>query len=599
MSNQCLGMEVNSFQYRLHRQIASRLDDEFKQTAPSLDDAPGPLALRFLSQKIQGLVPQLSKADNRRSLDADLLHELSFYLDRLDAHLGVLATAADRQVLSGLLPLLESSLEARIRAKAFLAAYTWLSRQVLADHRDSIYLQTLRRSARRALEQANEDVWCTVGAACILILVEESETAQVLIRAALQFREKRDDVMFFKAHLIEKAKSDQKIDAALAPFFALWTQDPSPYVKIRLSEVLLQHDPVDELRRTHLTALLRDADPKVVCAAALEWIDLYLTRGGNDRDSLQRVLNFLLEKNDPYVLTIVSLHIEQRLRRSALEGSDSEAAACLPLLTEFFQTLRAAYRDDLRRKATLNLRWIEVLGDERQLHMLRKLAPFLATSETDLLLPHTEGFYEEEAMNCLVLLASSDLGLELSRTRQGWRVRRGYHFAFSAWRLVYEWKNRSSIKRQGHAHWVSRSLKGSVKIPSQRVCELVETTVPGEPLYIEEADGWRPWLPLACDFYRLLRFFRVSKLDIWTPEGRTSIESPRRLHQRVKAWWYLTRHYSLLAKLRNFQSRVNFAAESYIEAFRALGYRITFETGGRLLEGADTSVTRHFEVKAP
>ncbi|MCA9185979.1 MAG: hypothetical protein KDA99_10180 [Planctomycetales bacterium] len=126
----------------------------------------------------------------------------------------------------------------------------------------------------------------------------------------------------------------------------------------------------------------------------------------------------------------------------------------------------------------------------------------------------------------------------------------------------------------------------SVRAPSAILAELSETKVPGEPLYMSDEDGWRPYLPLVDDFLSALQ---VSEpVRFFTSSGVTQVTPPRTVWQRYRTAMILTVHFAHYAKLRNWTDAEQTPASSYVRAMETLGFQVEF-LSSRQYERTDKS----------
>jgi poly-gamma-glutamate synthase PgsB/CapB len=182
----------------------------------------------------------------------------------------------------------------------------------------------------------------------------------------------------------------------------------------------------------------------------------------------------------------------------------------------------------------------------------------------------------DDLARVLALLAVDDFGFELSPLAgKRWLLSRGHVFGLRAWRILHELRSPSSDKRQGFRHTVGRVFGGGVHVPSQILCELAQTRVPGEPLYLSDDDGWRPSVPLPDEFVSCV--FGGRPLKVFTPQGVTLVEPPVGVLTRARAWWSLTARFARFAALRNWTEGQQAPANAYVAQARALGFEVRFE----------------------
>ncbi|HJX29792.1 MAG TPA: hypothetical protein VJ885_17965, partial [Thermoanaerobaculia bacterium] len=212
---------------------------------------------------------------------------------------------------------------------------------------------------------------------------------------------------------------------------------------------------------------------------------------------------------------------------------------------------------------------------------------------------------EETVGRVLSVLAQEDFGIALERAGRGARLTREPVFRFRAWRFLHELRHPSPDKRQAFRHTVGRVHEGQVRAPSEVLAELAQTKVPGEPLYLAEDDGWRPWLPLPDDAITCLnQGLPGEPVRFYTSEGVTELEAPRTLLGRLRAWWRLSRGFAPLARHRNWREGGQESPEGYLRELASLGFRATFRPHRAPAPdgpspGEDPAVRRFFPQLAP
>ena len=187
------------------------------------------------------------------------------------------------------------------------------------------------------------------------------------------------------------------------------------------------------------------------------------------------------------------------------------------------------------------------------------------------------GISQEKLGRILAVLSQDDFGYDLHRGFFCCRIVRGPTFGFRLWRLIHEFRNTATDKRQALRHTVGRINHATLRAPSQILGELSETKVPGEPLTIDDDGTWRPFLPLPDDFVSVLNlsWFIPRTVKFYTSQGVTSVTGPRRMFQRIKAAWKLNLRFARFATRRNWDNDT-FPPGAYIQSMRDLGFSIEF-----------------------
>ena len=185
------------------------------------------------------------------------------------------------------------------------------------------------------------------------------------------------------------------------------------------------------------------------------------------------------------------------------------------------------------------------------------------------------GYSEAQIGRVLAVLAQDDFSYELGWGVLGPWLRRGERAGFRLWRFLYEMRRPSSDKRQGHSHTRGRVFHGTLLAPSAVLAEVSPTKVPGEPLRIDDEEGWRPYLPLpdhvvsAVDAGRRLRLF--------TAEGVTTVAPPPGLMPSLRAKLRLTWDFQRFAEARNWTHVAAVPAGRYAEMLRRAGIGVRLE----------------------
>ena len=207
----------------------------------------------------------------------------------------------------------------------------------------------------------------------------------------------------------------------------------------------------------------------------------------------------------------------------------------------------------------------------------------------------------DDLYRVLSVLAQEDYGFTVMGL-QGRRILRGDRFVFRLWRTLFELFHPSPYKRQGYVHTKGRILLGRVRIPSALMAELTRTNVPGEPLYIPDEDGWRPYLPLVDDVLSSLTLSWTSQpVRIVSSEGTTRLTPPKSLLKRLRAWWRLTTRFAHYARLRNWQPEQGFAPTAYASALSELGFELSLSghPGSQTDQDVDSEAAKFFPLWIP
>jgi poly-gamma-glutamate synthase PgsB/CapB len=248
--------------------------------------------------------------------------------------------------------------------------------------------------------------------------------------------------------------------------------------------------------------------------------------------------------------------------------------------------------------------WCESTRAARELRRsLGEKVAMLGRAETGKVPGPALGEYVDDTVGrVLSVLAQEDFGYDLERGPRSARITRGHVFGFRLWRFLHELRNSSPDKRQAFPHTIGRIFRGDVRAPSAILSELAETRVPGEPLFIAEEGGWRPYLPLLDEVISCLtRGWKAEPVKIYTSEGVTELAPPASFALRLKAYSRITKDFAGIAKLRNWKSTLQESPSSYLRELKDLGFTIRFRPHPTGAEPpvADPGVTRFFPAVFP
>ncbi|HOW61070.1 MAG TPA: hypothetical protein PLJ20_00685 [Candidatus Contendobacter sp.] len=380
-------------------------------------------------------------------------------------------------------------------------------------------------------------------------------------------------------------------------------QDPSPYVRQGLAEVLPVM-PTAEALSTWRTLILTDPAPQVRAAALLHIIPL-LTKPASLEPLREGLATVLRQEQDPWVTRVALRGVWQAHQRLLAEDREPEAdrwaARLLPEVAWLHshaaelavRRWAAQTREHLWAAANpQRRRWLQTLAQEAAAipaGRRRRLSQALATVEDTTL------------GRLLALLAQGDHGCTLARGWWGAWLTRGQVLRFRAWRWLHELRHPATDKRQAFQHTVGRVYYGNLHAPSDILAELAETKVPGEPLYVQTEDGWRPWLPLVDELLSCLDQWN-RRLHRYTSEGVTEIVAPPALWRRLWARLLLTARFADYARLRNWQEGAQAGPSAYLAALTRLGFAVRFvpyPAAGEFLETVDPLVQRFFPESVP
>ena len=448
------------------------------------------------------------------------------------------------------------------------------------------------------------DVWLQCEALEILALLSPSALIQV---AEHRLRKPGDDADLFvrrrAVDLIAAHVGEVPQALELLPVLA---KDPSAYVRQGVA-LALRCLPAADAAKWFKELVLRDAIPQVRAAALLQCLDLIERR--ELREAILDVGAAVPSSEaDGYVIRILC-HVSR-------EGAKKLVASGDPFLKDWTDAA-AAWLSALRRgKAAIPVKrwaaqaaeaiWCETDPSARRLRaQLSEVLERLRCGEEVKLPAEIELPADEDWIGRVLAVASQDdFGSQIDVDGSRPKITRGWPFVNKAWRLLHELRNPSPDKRQAFAHGIARRFRGRIQAPSAIVAELAETRVPGEPLFIAEEGGWRPYLPLLDQALACLgRPVAHGGMRIYTAEGVTELIAPDTARARLKAFWRITNRFADIAKLRNWRSQLQESPATYAKELSDLGFRVEVRPHaagmGRAEPAVDPDVRRFFPAALP
>ncbi|MFV2065899.1 MAG: hypothetical protein ACC645_02895 [Pirellulales bacterium] len=503
----------------------------------------------------------------------------------------------------------------------------------------------MRNDIQRAAADAASDVWVQCEAMSLLDVVAPDALDPILVdritgrpsegtesrggpvaaqgdAAASDQRGGPGDAIFVRRHVVRLLFEQPRRLALARRLFASLAEESSPFVRQQLARSVWRSG-ADEALEWCEQLMRRDPDRKVRAATMVAFLET--ASHARTVPFLEQLADCLRSETDPFVLR-TALHVvaewldavQFRKLSSAhelLPSASGERVApprCDREAEEIYRTqLLPAIRSlhgttrpiAVRRWAAQAAQRIEVLLDVRLRGLLWKLRAQCASLRQGCgrRLPRRvlDGVDADGLGRVLAVMAQQDHGYALEHRWYGPRIVRGSLFGVRAWRVLYEACHAAVDKRSGHRHTVGRLSRAEIRAPSQILAEMSPTKVPGEPLFIPEEDGWRPYLPLPDDLVSALNmsWYRPRRVRFYTSEGVTELTAPRRLISRLRAGFRLATRLPRLARLRNWNGAGNGAPTDYLAAVEKLGFRVRFrgyDSPTRDTMASDPGVLRFF-----
>jgi gamma-polyglutamate synthase len=559
---------------------------------------------------------QDAMTDRYQRLQGMSERRLSFFLKRLgflaqmvlkeDAKTVEMWQAIDLE--KSIEPLLYYNGDSRIRIEAFRCLAFFLKRLPEDSQENNVKPDTLQYIYRLCVDY-EEEVWLQSEAIQLLETFSRHTLPEVLQK---RFNAPGEgDDFFVRRRAVEILSHNIPDLPELLQLIPQIATDSSPFVRQALAKAL-EKAPV-EIVKTHLTQLAQqDTVTAVRGGALLEILSLLPQRPELNGFLLELLSDSLTKESDSFVLRValkVATEACQILSESEDWLIDSTADSTLQhWQNRLLKTIEQLHRSEekpiaIRRFAAQAAErlWCQMTPQARTLrtHLQKKLRTMK---------PAQRRYFAKRPLKSddmtfarvLSVLSQEDFGYDVLQNWFNKTLIRGHLFGFRVWRWLHEMKHPDPSKRQGYRHTIGRYFPGQLRIPSGILCELAETKVPGEPLFMATEGGWRPYLPLVDELIDCL--MRNQVVQIYTSEGITTLKPPKYLLRQLWARWKLTWQFTHYAHLRNWHEDSQSPASSYIEALQSLGFQIHYQphTYPNLPEfKADPAVERFFPITLP
>ncbi|VAW78299.1 hypothetical protein MNBD_GAMMA14-1699 [hydrothermal vent metagenome] len=496
-------------------------------------------------------------------------------------------------------PILAYDGDARVRIKAFACLAAALRGLPATARERQVKSGVLQYIYRAALDERH-DLWIQCEALALLQhLSAESFTRAIRHRLEASGT---DDNLFVRRRVVLLLGNNLARLPELADLLALASNDNSAFVRQAVAQALV-HAPED-LCLTLFTRLGRnDADAKVR-AATLAELPALLKRSALLAPLLEQTTAVLTSDSDEFVLRVTLQRLVEAHAGLPADDAAYWRDGLLPVLDRLHRT---ADKITVRRWAARAREHLWCQSEQQRLTLKKALAklghsirPGQSRSLPKKLLQHTA---PEELGRVLSLVAEDDFTLSLQRGLFSTHLHRGLKFGFRSWRFLHEFLNPATDKRQAFRHTIGRIAYGHVRAPAAYMAEQTETRVPGEPLYMPEEDGWRPYLPLVDEVISCLdEKVTAATVMFFTSEGVSELTAPPRFRARLRARLLLTRRFASYARLRNWREQDGGSPDAYVAALQKLGFTLVFrphKTDDDSQREPDPAVMRFFPAILP
>lgn len=451
-------------------------------------------------------------------------------------------------------------------ARAAITALQQVVQTLSISERPLIVSEFTRQHCLRIATDKNRDCWQREAALHLLVVVVPDQFHQAFIQLTAIAE---DDDIFLRAAAVQFLPS-------LPP--SRWPalqKDPSEHVRGAFAKIVGDLEPKYALPM--LKIMIEDSAQSVRAHAVLA-LGEHAKRYGH-RNAIQEVLTRIMQEDTSPFCARVAMKVAVECAWADMCRSGKNAEDRRHELEDALRHVHLFHpQTPVRRQAAMygERLWCWSQPEARSLYAqlrtdLKKIREGdtvrLNASVPTALLPRV-----------LAVLAQDGFELNLEKGLWGLRVRKSRKMGFRFWRFLHEMRNPSPDKRQGFDHTVGRHSNAHLRAPSAILAEVSQTKVPGEPLFLSEEQGWRPYLPLPDDLLCCLDMGPgPGSLELTTAEGITQLRAPRSFFKRLRAWWHICTHYAELAGHRNWRESDGLPPNTYAQAIRKLGFDLKLQ----------------------
>ena len=496
-------------------------------------------------------------------------------------------------------PILAYDGDSRVRIKAFACLAAALRGLPAGARERQVKSGVLQYIYRAALDERH-DLWIQCEALALL----QHLSAESFSRAARHRLEAPGavDNLFLRRRVVMLLGDNLQRIPELIELFDTAGDDSSAFVRQAVAQILV-HAPRDTCLRLFKKLGRNDTDAKVRSAMLAE-LPALLERAELLDPLLEITADVLADEPDSFVLRTT---LQRLVEAHTVLPAGPAARWRDGLLPGLDRLHRTADNIAVRRWAARAREQLWCQSEQQRLMLKRALAELghsirpghSRTVPAKLLQQATPG----EIGRILSLIAEDDFTFSLQRGLFTTRLHRDLKFGFRSWRLLHEFINPATDKRQAFRHTIGRIAYGEVRAPAAYMAEQTETRVPGEPLYMEEEDGWRPYLPLVDEVISCLdESVSAASVRFFTSEGVSELTAPARFRARLRARVLLTRRFASYARLRNWREQDGGSPGAYVAALQKLGFTLTYrahETDEGTAREPDPAVARFFPAVLP
>ncbi len=389
----------------------------------------------------------------------------------------------------------------------------------------------------------------------------------------------RDDAIFVRHKIIKLSMRVAKSKKEVIPLLKEYAiNDQSPYVRQALAGSLLDSDckELDELKEI---IILNDSDKSVKAKAILQILRDDIT--SNQKKQMGLLIWRAIESDrDNFVIKTALYAIKELASGRDFNSIDRD------FMKYSYKKIEKFIADDnsdisLKRYAAKVREhiWLTFNKDNFNLYkLLLNWSKTIPQSKSKAMPKECQNIEPKILYRILSIVAQEDFSMQLAYRFKKAHLYRGDIFKRKAWRILFEFMHPSPDKRQAHLHTIGRVYKARLQFPSTIMAEQAPTKVPGEPYFIPEEEGWRPYIPLLDHFLSSLDLNVDEKKAflIYTSDGVTKIIPPKGLISKLKAKWYLTLNFAEIARLRNWREGATETPTAYLNELKKVGFKTEF-----------------------
>ncbi len=463
--------------------------------------------------------------------------------------------------------------------------------QVLPENlrQTSISEETLQSIFKACLE-TSEEVWIQCEAIELLQFLSQ-DSLETVLGERLRKISPGDD-LFVRRAAVNVLGRNISNTPSLELLMTTILDDPSPFVRQEVARIqVYSTQAMDGLK--HLS--LEDKSPEVRAQAILSLFEL-LSQKNWQREIQELLLEISNREKNTFVLRVL-LHVIQKIATNFYDKENKESWKTF--VDDILLSLNDHNNSIIRGICAQTNQYSWVLNCPETAKLLDKLQTRLSKCKSGTTIRFSKKLFRnykrDDVGRLLTIFTQNDFGLDINWTWRGVYITKGHIFRFRLWRFLYEFFHPAPDKRQGFQHVIGRKFYGNMRIPSRVLCELSETKVPGEPLFIAEEESWRPYLPLVDDMISCLNYGIFSRrYSFYTSEGITEICSPP-FWKRLFAYLSLSFKFARYADYRNWKKNSQQAPSLYIASLRKLGFQISFrEYSDNSGEASNPSIATQF-----